>query len=282
MSQPKSYKLHEDTETKLQELMDELKKTDPSATWETCFAAMIRAYKGQAAAQAAGRTEEAADFHALLSRIEESYNSILAGIVSAKERAEAQAQSEIENIKKKMEAAEAASSAAREIEEENKALKKEIEDAKKRAEEAAAERDETRGINKRLISEIEKAEAELDGIEDIKKKAASIDAAAETIKALQEETKIKDSKIEEYEKRLQDEEAKYKELASELKGRYNEKLETQAAAAANEAKEARLDEREKLMKEMDAMRAEFALKLAEVAAATKQQDGRGKKNILTA
>lgn len=261
MSVTKTYKLHDDTEAKLQVLLEELKKTDPSATWETCFDAMIRAYIGQNAAQAAGRAEEAADFHGLLTRIEESYNALLAGIVNTKERAEAQAQSEIDAIKKKLEAAEAESEAARETKTENETLKKEIENARKRAEEAEAERDETRVINKRLMSELEKAEAELGGIEDIKKKAASIEA-------LQEENKIKGNQIEAYEKKLQDAEAEYKELVSELKERYDEKLETAKAAAANNAQAARLEEREKLMKEMDAMRADFALKLAEVAAVT--------------
>ena len=91
----KSYKLTDETAAKLESVIDEMRKAEPSVSWEDCFSSLAQAYETQKAAQGADRQADARDFKTTINRAVDMYIAALAAIPAAQDQARAESEKKI-------------------------------------------------------------------------------------------------------------------------------------------------------------------------------------------
>ena len=91
----KTYKMSDDTASKLAALMEQMKKEDPGISWDACFGSLVKSYENQKTAEDAGLEADAKAFRMTLDRVYDLYRGIMAVVPATEERVRAEAAKEI-------------------------------------------------------------------------------------------------------------------------------------------------------------------------------------------
>ena len=266
----KTYKLEQETQEKLQAISEEM-----GLTWDGTFSALADLYAQQKAIDALpGRKTEITEVQSLLNRLSEAFTHSWQINADTDERIRQEyaqrmaAQDDaIAALKEKAEKAEATAKTAKEQAAEAEKTAKEYQsrnitlentlqkttaDAAASAEASAKALEDKEKRNQYITDQLNRMKEEAAAVNDLKAKIAE----------LQEELSGTTDKLHHAQHEVKD----LKEKQTELKGRYEERMELASQKAANDLRDAVLQAKEEAAAKLEQVREQHAAELARITA----------------
>lgn len=273
----KTYKLEQETQEKLQAISEEM-----GLTWDGTFSALADLYAQQKAIDALpGRKTEITEVQSLLNRLSEAFTHSWQINADTDERIRQEyaqrmaAQDDaIAALKEKTEKAEATAKTAKEQAAEaekiakeyqsrnitlENALQKTTADAAASAEASAKALEDKEKLNQYITDQLNRMKEEAAAVDDFKAKVAELQEEA---KRLKEELSETTDKLHHAQHEIKD----LKEKQTELKGRYEERMELASQKAANDLRDAVLQAKEEAAAKLEQVRGQHAAELARITA----------------
>jgi DNA repair exonuclease SbcCD ATPase subunit len=279
----KTYKLEQETQDKLQAITDEM-----GLTWDATFSMLADLYAQQKATEALpGRKTEITEVQSLLNRLSGAFTHAWEINADTDERIKmeysqrmATQEEAIAALKTKAEDADAEAKQARD---KLAAASKNLAAAKKQVSDLQSMLDKTKAAADAAAEASAKAIADKDKLNDymqqqlssLTNKAAASDELEKKVTSLQEELATNSDKIKQLTSdlsRANETINALKEKMTELKGRYDERMDVAAQKASNELHEAVLKEREAAAAKLDELREKYASRLLELTKPANSSD----------
>lgn len=275
----KTYKLEQETQDKLQRICEET-----GLTWDATFRTLADLYAQQKAAEALpGRKTEITEVQSLLKRLSEAFTHSWEINADTDERIKMEysqrmttQEEAIKSLNEKTAAAEAAANVAKNdlsaankelesLQKQNIGLQTELDKTKsaaaaaaKASAEALADKDK---LNEYMQQQMAGMKEKVDSVAELESQISAM--KGELSKAADKEKSLSDD-LDRANREIADLRAKLveqKDKMTELKGRYDERMELAAQKAANDLRDAVLKEREASAEKLDTLREKYASEL---------------------
>ena len=272
----KTYKLEQETQDKLQRICEET-----GLTWDATFRTLADLYAQQKAAEALpGRKTEITEVQSLLKRLSEAFTHSWEINADTDERIKMEysqrmttQEEAIKSLNEKTAAAEAAANVAKNdlsaankelesLQKQNIGLQTELDKTKsaaaaaaKASAEALADKDK---LNEYMQQQMAGMKEKVDSVAELESQISAM--KGELSKAADKEKSLSDD-LDRANREIADLRAKLveqKDKMTELKGRYDERMELAAQKAANDLRDAVLKEREASAEKLDTLREKYA------------------------